>query len=363
MKIKHPSDIPQEPEWREENYKDVIRYKHFFKERLPLPIVKYPSTYGTWLAFLQDMDSPPYFCTCQKQAMINFIRINNTTHTYHLRPNSSLLELFIGELSIRHPHISTLDEFIRSDCFRDNLCHKCNLKTPSVRWSNSGEHSVFVQHFGWYWQQRLLEHGIDWYGTFLPEECPQEIKDQLIIDPWESRNWLRQFYDLHNINMYYFDTPLSPEENRIDFIDAYKIHKQLKVIQKNIENTIEADLREHFGFPKRGRTTNYETLLFLIVNSLFPNEQIVRHARPKWLKPLTLDIYFPDRNIALEYQGIQHYKPLKHLGGKKGLGATQKRDKRKADLCETNDCKLIYFDQSDKFTEEYVGNKLAKSQG
>lgn len=45
------------------------------------------------------------------------------------------------------------------------------------------------------------------------------------------------------------------------------------------------------------------------------------------------DFYLTDLNISIEYQGKQHFEPVKKFGGYKGLYATQERDARKRLYC------------------------------
>lgn len=62
-----------------------------------------------------------------------------------------------------------------------------------------------------------------------------------------------------------------------------------------------------------------------------------------WLGKQSLDIYLPDYNIAIEYQGRQHFKPIKKFGGKEGFEKTKFNDYVKYDLCNKNNLKLFYF--------------------
>ena len=57
--------------------------------------------------------------------------------------------------------------------------------------------------------------------------------------------------------------------------------------------------------------------------------------------PLPFDFYLPNHNICIEYQGIQHYKPIEHFGGKNALLEVQKRDKIKKEYCHNNNIPLI----------------------
>lgn len=56
---------------------------------------------------------------------------------------------------------------------------------------------------------------------------------------------------------------------------------------------------------------------------------------------LPFDFYIPSKNIAIEYDGIQHFKPVKFFGGEKELKLRQKLDKIKDMYCEKNNIYLI----------------------
>lgn len=58
-----------------------------------------------------------------------------------------------------------------------------------------------------------------------------------------------------------------------------------------------------------------------------------------------LDIYLPKLNVAIEYQGAQHYEPIEFFGGQEAFERTIERDKRKKELCEKHKCILIYVDK------------------
>ena len=65
-----------------------------------------------------------------------------------------------------------------------------------------------------------------------------------------------------------------------------------------------------------------------------------------WLfsnKKLHLDFYLPDYNVAIECQGIQHFKSVKQFGGDKNLELQINRDKIKQNLCQENDIKVLYW--------------------
>ena len=64
---------------------------------------------------------------------------------------------------------------------------------------------------------------------------------------------------------------------------------------------------------------------------------------PEWLKPLHIDFFIPSKNLAIECQGLQHFKSIKYYGGNDGFKIRNERDNRKKKLCEQNGVKLIFY--------------------
>ena len=349
-------EVPVEAAWFHPNYKDIVRENHVFVESLPLPRVTYPDVYGTWLYFQETVDSLPSFCSCQKRAMVNFLRMNEMEGPYRLPKGVSLLRHFLPLDDIsKLPYVASPNELEATDVFREGICHRCLLRVPSVRWSNLSEHSTFLHHFGWYWKQQMLEYGIDWYMPFLKDQCPDDIVALLDMDPWKAQGYLSSYQREQNLNIYTFGhTSRTIGSCRSGITDMYALSKRIRAVRKFVEHEIERRLRIHFGFPPRGKTLNNETILYLICKAVFAPHVVERHARPPALGGLTLDIFIPDACIALEYQGHQHFEPAEHLGGEKQFRMTVRRDRRKDCLCRENNIALVYFDISDKLTEDYV---------
>ncbi len=76
------------------------------------------------------------------------------------------------------------------------------------------------------------------------------------------------------------------------------------------------------------------------------NVNFIKQQKFNWLKYkrlLKLDFYLPDYNIAIECQGIQHFKAINYFGGIKNLKYIKNNDKIKKELCEQNGVKLYYY--------------------
>lgn len=77
------------------------------------------------------------------------------------------------------------------------------------------------------------------------------------------------------------------------------------------------------------------------------------------IKPLPFDFYLPFYNLCIEFNGIQHYKPIEHFGGQEAFEIRVKHDKIKKQYCEYNDIDYLcipYWD-FDKI-EEILIEKL-----
>ena len=97
-----------------------------------------------------------------------------------------------------------------------------------------------------------------------------------------------------------------------------------------------------------------EQSLFLLVKKIYTDA--IYQYRPPWLSPQSLDIYIPKLNIAIEYQGIQHYTSVDFFGGKLSFEHRQTLDERKRNLCREKNIRLIEWNYNIE-----INNKNLKS--
>lgn len=68
------------------------------------------------------------------------------------------------------------------------------------------------------------------------------------------------------------------------------------------------------------------------------------------------DFYIPKDNLIIEFNGEQHYKPVKFFGGDKGYTYLQERDKIKINYCIENNINILIISYSENLfqkLEEY----------
>lgn len=69
-------------------------------------------------------------------------------------------------------------------------------------------------------------------------------------------------------------------------------------------------------------------------------------------------MYFPKYNIAIEYDGKQHYVPVEYFGGELSFSKRKELDSKKNDKCIMNGC-VLYRIKYNYSSEDY--NELVKS--
>jgi hypothetical protein len=73
-------------------------------------------------------------------------------------------------------------------------------------------------------------------------------------------------------------------------------------------------------------------------------------------RKMEFDIFIPSLNVAIEYQGLQHFMPMSNWGGESAFSSIQKRDKEKRQVCLEKEIKLIEITCKDK---NYTTNEIA----
>jgi len=315
---------------------------------LPLPYVYYPGHYGAFLAFSKDNKSEIYFCSCSRYAINNYIRfrieyesqLNSDPQRNYILSKAKFPQQVVKELMQQYE--KTWEEIINKLNFKDEICHECNKQTPKYSYCNPMYGGVFKQNYGWYINKQSFEYGVMPVSFKILEDiCPDEVFSLLDIG---KKDFLANYNSLAET----------------DLIMAQSQDSYFQKATRKIRNIIENEVRIKFGFKKVGEAWANETLLYQLVSEIFQKKKILRHYRPDFLDFLELDIFIPSLSIGIEYQGIQHFEPIEHWGGKASLEQVTERDKRKKRLCNKNKIKLIYIYYYEELSRELVEKRIEK---
>jgi hypothetical protein len=124
------------------------------------------------------------------------------------------------------------------------------------------------------------------------------------------------------------------------------------LLHSRYSNSPEAAIRECFPnykweSEKFGDELKRQKQVFEIAKVFFGEDNVIWNYKSSALKfkksgrKIQLDIFVPQFNLALEYQGMQHYKSIKFFGGDKQLAIRQKLDHEKREICFENGILLI----------------------
>lgn len=308
------------------------------EEGLPAPLVYYPGRGGTFLAFAASREAPAALCACTEGAVRNLFRLGQF--------DGGLFPDVIARLVAgRADPTSAL-------FFRKGLCHRCNLTAPTLRYCHEKDGTQFVQTYGWYINQTYLRLGIHpETHRYLPDVCPSDylpLLDRLQTLTAQAREARAQLVTLLN----------SPRRAGGDRAALEAALQQLNKPKYDLRKAVENVTRAEFGVRAIGDGWVSETQLYEILCRLFPGEEILRRHRPAWMEGLELDVYLPGRKLAVEYQGQQHFHPIKVWGGAQALQQMQERDARKAQICRQAGVRLITIDYTEPLTDDHVQTRL-----
>lgn len=333
-------------------------------EALPFPIVHYPWS-GIWIQFQEGENARPHFCSCFGKAIWSYLRshreaLDRHEYWYAFRDHSikSLLNpnLFSGSIMDRYLQLEedarlSTEAAMEIFLFRDKICHICNNKVPSYKYCVPMYGGSFRQAYGWYIEKYAWELGLrkayfdQKYLNQIPKDLPQDvIEDIAEVDNAEPNG-----------------KPSEDKKNGASE-DRDQLAKTAGSAKRRVERWIENQVREIVGYSQVGEGWTSETLLFKLITILHSTEVIEFHARPQFLGGLEIDIFLPQKRLAVEYQGIQHFKPIEHWGGAEALKKLQERDHKKRQLCEANGIRLIYFNYDEDLNSEIVRERLATTE-
>ena len=136
------------------------------------------------------------------------------------------------------------------------------------------------------------------------------------------------------------DIPIMQLDRKIiRFAQSPDLISDITSIFVDFENKV----RESVDLPVKGEGYISESSMVRHLEKYFDGHNLIREASPDWLGGMRFDAFIPDFNLAVEYQGEQHYRPVSIFNGEAGYIATVRRDKIKFILSEENGIKVEYI--------------------
>ena len=137
---------------------------------------------------------------------------------------------------------------------------------------------------------------------------------------------------------------------------------KVKIICNNCKNIFEqrptGHINLYYGCPvcctySKGEEKIEKILMEKNINYI--REYRIKECRNKL--PLPFDFYIPEKRLMIEYQGIQHFKSIKHFKGDAGYNIRIINDKIKENYCKNNNFLLLKINYNENI-EEVLKNKI-----
>lgn len=93
---------------------------------------------------------------------------------------------------------------------------------------------------------------------------------------------------------------------------------------------------------RKGRPSKGERIISSFLSECkIPFEKEKSFSNCNHKAPLRFDFYIPKYNLCIEYDGEQHFRPVRRFGGKKGFQACKTRDDIKFAFCLEHKISLL----------------------
>ncbi len=168
----------------------------------------------------------------------------------------------------------------------------------------------------------------------------------------------------------------SPKDFDSDYKDYYfaknsKQHIEFLKFNRDILKKRELKIKEYkdnilkeFGILSGNKKWKNENILYENLKVILNNKiNIFREFSNTTLKNLRLDVYFElgGKKYGIEYQGKQHYEPVKFFGGKSAFKKRVKLDSLKKMRCKRSNINLIEFKFDECIKKSSIIQKLKKN--
>ncbi len=208
-----------------------------------------------------------------------------------------------------------------------------------------GGYSIYDYSLPWY-QSHLQEEGIVLRSPFLPDRIAKYQGSLPFYHNPSKTVYVRRNID-HILEAGYFSSELdfflSLTQTLMPFFqwwyqdltlyeekDGYRTDWRLARTKIRTQLTADGIIKPKW---------KHELTLFHAVRKR--HQDTLYQYRPDWLGRQSLDLFIPSLQTAIEYQGIQHYRPVDFFGGEEALLQRQELDRQKRILCEENNVRLI----------------------
>jgi len=241
-------------------------------------------------------------------------------------------------------------------------CKKCSYENLSTKYSKDSNHFI---------NKSRKIHG-NKYDYFLVKYITAKVNVKIIcpkhgIFEQTPSNHHKGFgcdlcgnesthIKLKKSNTQFIKDSIKTHEHKYNYsmVDYFNATTKVKIICKKhgvFEQTPNSHLSGH-GCPvcKESKGEKFITKFLKKNNLNYTKQKKFNDCIDK--NKLPFDFYLDNLNMCIEYDGIQHFKPIEYFGGVENLNYVKKHDKIKTKFCEEKNIKLLRIKYTDNIEEK-----------
>lgn len=291
-------------------------------------------------------------------------------------------EEYINEMNIANPLVQVIGKYIN---INTPITHRCIIhdfewettpasmlqgcgcpicKSEKIRKAKSKIHEEYIE------EVKNINPNIQVIGTYINARTP--ILHKCLIDNFEwnpvpysissgygcPKCGIRKVADgLRKTNEEY-TTQLEKCNPNIVAIEKYS-GANIPILHKCLLDGCEwkarpTNILHGYGCPQCNESKGEKKIRLWLEKNNIPYKKQEKFDNCRDIKPLPFDFYLPTFNIAIEYDGRQHFEPIEFFGGQEYFESVKMHDGLKNEYCKNNGIPLLripYF-KFDNIEEE-----------
>ncbi len=169
----------------------------------------------------------------------------------------------------------------------------------------------------------------------------------------------KRWFEFDNKEIQYFCIPAYSKSSN---------HQALSTIGTTLFNEVHsgkyANL-ERFDYFEAENKWKSEQLVFELTQKAYRKYKVVYQHRPAFLRTqsgqMSFDVFICGLNVAIEYQGKQHFEPVEIFGGEASFTSQKVRDELKKELSQKNHIKLVYINYWEDISISLIRKKVEEA--
>lgn len=203
--------------------------------------------------------------------------------------------------------------------------------------------------------------------TYINSRCKKILKQGISNTLGDIRTYNSKFTDA--FNSWKGKTRKYRLENHFRYFNLSKCFREKNSVWRYADKILKKAYNNEFSHKQRSTYLKpinkwiSEELVFKITKNIYKDYNVIYQHKPFFLKgpnggQMSYDVFIASLNIAIEYQGKQHFEPVEFFGGEEGYKKTVERDILKKQLSDMNGIKLVYINYWEDISENLIIEKV-----